>query len=240
MTFNYVFFATSIMTVLSCLLIQACGEKAGVEGRQTYNKKTDPTTKPVNEEEPPLKDLTCEQKWEELVALWPKDLETSHQKSQIMTIKNENTVLAQSIVEKSIIGNNGAQLEWREETKLLAPEEGTSSSTQSIKKETYLNLCNKKIKLSYTDRPTGKTPKEKRSVIIKIGENEYEAESEIYDFSKDKEPINKDTLTLVIGSKDPYKGILFKSTRVYFQLAAGQLATMTLTKELLNLKPVEK
>lgn len=227
-----------IITLLSLFLLQmACSKSTIAPARKTPHKTKPDPNDPVDPNKPTI---TCEKKWEELIALSPKGLETTHQESQTMKIKDETTVLSQSIIEKVITENNGTLLEWRKDINILAPEEGKSSSNYSIKKETYLNLCSKNINLHYIERPTALKPTEKKSAIYTRGEIGYEVDDELYDLSGSNDPVDKDHLELWIGSKEPYKGVLFKSKRDYFKSVSSQLATITIAKELINLKTVEK
>lgn len=228
-----------VVILFSLLLIQtACSKSTIAPARQTPHKTKPDPDKDTDDKTKPT--ITCEKKWEELMTLSPKGLETSHQELQTMKIKDEITILSQSITEKVITENNGTLLEWRKDIKILAPEEGTSSSNYSIKKETYLNLCSKNINLPYTDRPTALKPTEKKSAILTRGENEYDVDDELYDLSGSTDPVDKDYLELWIGSKEPYKNILFKSKRTYFKSVSSQLATITITKELITFNAVEK
>lgn len=227
-----------LIIIQSLFFLQAC-EKPGLSPATKANSKPEPG-KPGGPKKPGTEELTCEQKWDEIINLFPKGLETTYQDSQIMKIKEDINILSQSITEKIIKENNGSHLDWQKETQFLAPEQGKSTSSHTLEKGTFLKLCANKFNLTYSDRPSGLAPESKEKSQFKLGEKTFDVELEKYNFSKNNDPINKDILVLAFGIKDSYKGILFASKRTYYKSVNDKIAEINLTKDLINLKTVDK
>lgn len=221
----------------SFFILSACNDRLEIKpARKPSPNSTD--NKPDDKNDKLGKELTCDEKWIELNLLNPKGMETTYQESQEMKHKESTLVIAQSITEVIIIENDGSSIKWKKNIKTLAPEVGESSSSVVVEKTNFLNLCSKGIKLSYNiTPPTDRKPIEKKDVVVKFLDKEYPAQYEKYDFSKSKDPINKDVIEYLIGSQDPYKGVIFISKRVYFKMTSGSVAEITATRKLLNFTP---
>lgn len=220
----------------SFFILSACNE--GLEIKPARKPNPNPIDKPDDKNNKPGKELTCDEKWAELISLNPKGMETSYQESQEMKQKETSLVVAQSITEVTITENDGTNIKWKKSIKTLAPEVGESFSSIAIEKTNFLNLCSKGVKLSYNIvPPTDRKPVEKKDAVVKFLEKEYPAQYEKYDFSKSKDPINKDVIEYLIGSQEPYKGIIFISKRVYFKMISGSVTEVTATRKLLNFTP---
>lgn len=223
----------SFILMVSCFLIvfSAC-EKPKL--RSAQQAPAQPTQDDGSKDGKTKPSLTCENRWKEVLSMSPKDLETIYQESQTMDIQNETTVLSQSITEKQIKENTGAHLQWKKTVKVLAPEEGESISHHTMKKETFINLCSKGYQFIYTDRPSGIEPKNKQKGTVTLNGEDYEVDHELYYLSQSQNPQAKDYLELWIGSKAPYRGILFQSQRIYWKIVSGKTAKIKTSKELLS------